>query len=741
MNHTHTLPAFLKSKICLATLVALTASPFTYAQQEDEPASEEGIEQIVVTASKRTSTAQDTAIAMDVMGANALSQNGVGDIAQLQSISPGVQIGTSATATIVTVRGVSGRDTTEIGDPAVAINMDGVFLQRPSGMNASFFDLDRIEVLRGPQGTLYGRNATGGVINIISKRPDFELGGYGAVTLGNYNTVNSEGAFNLPLSDSFAVRASYASKNHDGYRDNSRSALEDTPELNIPGVGGPENRVTVRGDDEDSQSARLQLLYDGGKNLTFLLSGTKVSQGGNGPVIAGYPTSRETPPTDASEAKTFALSEPGDFKLDRENLMAEVNYDFGFATATYIFGSAKLDVDHLYDNDGTETGTGYDFRRGEYSTDISHELRLSSNGDGPFSWQAGAFFYDQDLDVRSLNFISPDDSDPVFLRNYLFNVQVESKAVFGQIGYEFTDELKMTAGLRYSEDSKERTGTFVGGPSLANPPLKQPELTVIELGEGSRSDDDDLSYHLGAEYRYSDDTLFYAKTDKGYKSGGFTSINEYGPETVLAYEVGAKNRLLNNRLQLNASVFLYDYQDQQVSQLTEEGVQVQNAGSSTVKGIEVETKWMPTQDDTVDLSVNWLDARYDDFKVRVGDENVDQAGNRLIQAPEWAISGGYEHFIELSDGSTIVPRAQFLYRSESYFTFFNNANDRQEAYTTIDLSLTYKPASQAWLVQAYGRNVTDEVILTSASTSSFTGTNGYQFAAPRTFGVRFSADF
>lgn len=738
MKNLHTL--ITKKKTALAASIALAMSMGVNAQ-DDTAQQESGIETIMVTASKRVSNAQETSIAMDVMGASDLLENGVSDIAQLQSIAPGVQIGTSATATIVTVRGVSGRDTTEIGDPAVAINVDGIFLQRPSGMNASFFDLDRIEVLRGPQGTLYGRNATGGVINIISKRPEFETGGYANITMGNYNTLNGEGAFNIPLSDTLAMRASFSSKNHEGYRNNARSAISDIPELNIPGVGGPKNRVTVRGDDEDSQGARLQLLYDDGDKLSILLSATQIYQGGNGPVIAGFSTDRPTPPTEASEAKNFALSEPGDFKLDRQTLMAQVDYDFGFATATYLFGSAGLDVDHLYDNDGTETGVGYDFRRSEYSTDTSHEIRLSSNETSPFNWQIGAFFYDQDLDVKSLNFISPDNSDPIFLRNYLFNVQVESKAAFGQIGYDITDQLSVTGGLRYSEDSKVRTGTFVGGPSLGNPPLTQPDLVVVQLGDGSRSDDDDLSYHFGVDYQLSKHSMLYAKVDKGYKSGGFTSINEYGPETVLAYEIGSKNRLMDNTLQLNMTAFTYQYEDQQVSQLTENGVQVQNAGSSTVNGIEIQTNWMVTDDDMVELSVNWLDAQYDDFKVRVGNENLDQAGNQLIQAPEWAISGSFEHVFEMPNSALLIPKVQFLYRSESYFTFFNNANDRQEGYATLDASLTYKPDSDDWSIQAFGRNLTDEVILTSASTASFTGTNGYQFAAPRTYGVRFSANF
>ncbi|EJU08926.1 TonB-dependent receptor [Sphingomonas sp. LH128] len=705
----------------VSTLALIAATPFAaHAQETATPAAQEadgGLQEIIVTAEKRESNVQKTAIAIDVVTSDKLAKNGVANMESLQAVAPGIQFGQSGANTIVTVRGVSGRDTSEIGDPAVAINMDGIFLQRPAGMNAAFFDLDRIEVLRGPQGTLYGRNATGGVINVVSKRPELgDFGGYAAVDAGNYNTINLEAAVNIPVGDTIAIRASGIRRERDGFRD----------------VGNGQ-----RGDDEYSRGGRLQALFKPNDSLSVLLSGGYLKQSGFGPVQAGYPTTRAEPPTDWDEVKTIPLNFKNDYDLTRKTLSAQLDYDFGSVKATYLFGYVGVDKDQTFDNDGTATKS-YVFRAGEFSDDTSHELRLSSKTGGPFTWQTGLYYYNQDLAVRSQNYVNP-NGNVVLLRDYHYDVQVKSKAAFGQISYAFTDQLKASAGIRWSQDTKTRTGYAYNGPSLANPPATQPVLNYAPTDDRSR--DSDVSYHVGLDYQATPANLVYAKVDKGYKSGGFTSINAYGPETVIAYEVGSKNRLLGNTLQLNLSGFIYDYKDQQVSQTTNQGVQVLNAGNSRVKGIEAQVEWKASNADSIDLSINWLDAKFKKFAVNTGGVNVDLAGNHLIQAPEWSLSGGYQHVFELANGGDITPRVQATYRSTSYLTFYNRANDRQKPYETVDASLTYTAPENAWSLQAYVRNLTNSVILTGASIGSFTGTNFYQFAAPRTYGVRLQGKF
>ncbi|SLK12814.1 TonB-dependent receptor [Novosphingobium mathurense] len=725
----------------IALPIAALATTSAFAQNSTQEAIDSrAIGEIIVTAEKRQGTAQTTPIAIDVVTGDKLLENGVTDMKSLESIAPGIQFGQNFTGSIITVRGVSGRDTTEIGDPAVAVNVDGVFLQRPTGMNASLFDLERIEVLRGPQGTLYGRNATGGVINIISKKPVLgELSGYASVSYGNYSALDAEGAINIPLSDNLALRASFISKRHKGYWDNSPSPTGD-PAVDIPSVGGPSARANYRGDELDTEGGRLQLLFEPSEALKFHLTASYVHEGGAGPAQIGLPTNNVAPPQHFSEVKHFALSTQGDLDLTRKNLVAETEYDFGPATLTYIFGLVKLDVDHLADQDGTDY-IYYNFRRGEYSTDLSHELRIASNGNGPFSWQVGGFLYDQDLRTSSLNYVDP-NGDAIVLRNFLYDVDVKSRAVFGQISYEIASALKLSAGVRYSRDTKHRGGGFWGGPGLVNPPSVQPDLVFIDAANSTnRSKDSAVTYHFGADYQWSPNNLLYAKVDKGYKSGGFTTINAYGPEYVVSYEVGSKNKFFGNTLQLNVSAFLYDYTDQQVSQTTPQGAQVLNAGTSRIKGVELQGDWRVTSADKLDFSVNWLDAKFKNFQVRAGNTNVDLSGNRLIQSPKWVISGGYEHTFDVGSGGQLVPRVQFIHRSSAYLTFFNRPNDRQRAYTMFDASLTYRSPDDSWSLQAYGRNLTNKIVITQANIGSFLGANTYQLMAPRTYGVRFTANF
>lgn len=334
---------------------------------------------------------------------------------------------------------------------------------------------------------------------------------------------------------------------------------------------------------------------------------------------------------------------------------------------------------------------------------------------------------------------------PFILRDFQFDVNVKSRAAFGHASYALTDELKFSAGVRYSKDTKVRTGFRLAGPGLGNADLNltaQPTLTRIDENPAlSRSTDKDWSYHFGLGYQVSPSNLLYAKIDKGYKSGGFTSLNSYGPERVISYEIGSKNRFLDNTLQLNLSAFRYNYTDQQVGQITPQGALTLNAGKSRIWGVEAQVDWKATPNDTFDFSVNWLDAKFTDFAINVAGVNVQQAGNRLIQAPEWSIAGGYQHSFGLANGGSVTPRIQGIYRSEQYFTVFNRLNDRQGGYAMLDLSLGYTAPDDKWSLQLFARNVIDKVALTSAAIGGFTGTNIYQYAAPRTFGGRVQVNF
>lgn len=676
-----------------------------------------GIEVVVVTAEKRKNTAQNTPIAMSVISADSIKKNGVGDIAQLATIAPSINLGQNAGASTVAVRGVSSRDITEIGDPAVAINIDGVFLQRPTGMNASFYDLERIEVLRGPQGTLYGRNATGGVVNLITKKPTQELGGYASTTFGNYNTINLEGAINTPLTDTLAMRTSFVSRSHSGYRDN--------------GAAG-------RGDDESSKGGRLQLLFTPTKELNVLLSGSYLAQGGIGPVYDGivFNSAQTVPPTDPDAIKSFPLSDRGDFNVKRSNLLAQVDYDFGAATLTYIGGYVGLDFKHAWDNDG-QVNRYFVYDRDEKSKDTSHEFRLGSNNKQGLLWQTGVYFYKQDIDLNN-NFLLTPNKNPVSVREYHFDVESKSYAAFGQASYDITEKLRASAGIRYSKDEKSRTGfSYVG--SLTQDVSNGRAVRGFAT-ENTSATSSKVTWHTGLDYQLNRQQMIYAKADTGYKSGGFTIISPYDAETLLAYEIGSKNRFMKNTVQVNLAAFYYDYKNQQVTQFISSGPlsgqsTVLNAGKSEIYGVELETTWMPTPDDKLDFSVANVRGEFTDFKVANGASNLNLSGNQVIQSPKLSISAGYEHSFRVL-GGVVTPRVQSQYRSASYLTFYNRPNDRQRAYNLTDVSLSYAPENNAWSAQAYVRNAGNTVVLSNADQGGPYGATRYQFGAPRTMGVR-----
>ena len=708
-----------------AGMALVVAIPLASAQGTDTPDAQGAsqgrteLAEVVVTAEKRTTSAQNTAIALAVIDTQTLKENGINDIAGLATLSPNVVFGQNAGATTVAVRGVSSRDVTEIGDPAVAINIDGIFLQRPTGMNASFYDLERIEILRGPQGTLYGRNATGGVVNIITAKPTQEFGGYAAVTAGNYNTANMEGAVNVPLTDTLAMRASFISRSHDGYRDN--------------GAAG-------RGDDEDSKGGRLQFLYRPLDRLKILLSGSFLKQGGIGPVYDGIPTnsSQKIPPTESRAAEYFPLSTRGDFDVKRTNLLAQVDYDMDFATLTYLSGFVGLDFKHLWDNDG-QPDKFFDYARNEVSHDFSNELRIASNNEQGLVWQAGLYQYRQSIDLNN-NFLLSPNRVPVSVREYHFDVETRSYAGFGQVSYDITDSLKASAGARYSRDEKDRTGySYVG--SLTQDVSSGTAVRTFAAEQHSPEPEwSKTTWHAGLDYQVTPRNLVYGKVDTGYKSGGFTLVSNYDPETLTAYEIGSKNRFLNNALQSNLSAFYYDYKNQQVSQFIASGPfagqsTVLNAGKSEIYGVEIENTWLATADDRLNLAVSWLHGVYTDFSVANGPSNLSLAGNHVVQSPEFSVEAGYEHAFHVLGGE-LRPRVQTQFQSASYLTFYNRPNDRQAAYSLTDISLTYAPDAKSWNVQGFVRNLENTVVLTNADQGGPYAATRYQFGAPRTFGAR-----
>jgi iron complex outermembrane recepter protein len=699
--------------IGFAVWAALCSANEAFAQTEAAGAADsDSLTEVVVTANKVQSTEQKTAISMSVVTPEEISRNNVATLADLATIAPSVQFSQSDATEIITIRGVSSRDTTEVGDPAVAVNIDGLYYQRAIGLGDSIYDLERIEVLRGPQGTLYGRNATGGAINFITAKPKKDFEAAAGVTYGNYNTVQTEGMINMPVSDTVQMRAAFFTRRHDGYMDNAPAQ---------------------DGDDADSQAARLHLALQPIENLDILLTGEFVHLGGNGPAIAGTPLVTDGAgnvdhnfPAALPGGRVFPHNVSSIFTDSKStSFRGHIAYSLPFMDITYTGGYRKLDLHNSFDLDGVaDVFSG--FVQNEHPVTQNHELRFSSAPNSWAQWQAGLFYFREKNTLLSLfQDVQPNPAVNLFTFNYP-DVDAKSKAAFGQGSIPIVEDLRLELGVRYSKDDKLRTGFLDYGSGIAP--------------QDASSSSSKTTYHAALNWQATPFNLLYVKFDTGYKAGGFTDAGPYNPETLNAVEIGAKNRWLDNRLQANISAFHYDYKDQQISQFVGNQTIIRNAGQSKIDGVELDSAWLATKDDKIDGYIGYLNARFTDFAIAGASGNVQLAGNTPPQAPKVSINLGYQHIFHFTPGA-LTARVQGHYESQSYFTFLNYNDDRQAGYTRADGFLTWNPAEAKYQLQAYVRNLTDKRILASASEQPLFGTYVYQFQDPRTYGLKVSTSW
>jgi iron complex outermembrane receptor protein len=695
------------------TLAAFLVQP-AFAQEAPaaDTTASEGLGEIVVTAQKRLSNAQSTPIAMTVASGEELARSGVADVNALSNIAPSVNIAQNNANTMITIRGVSSRDYSETGDPAVAVSVDNFYLQRAFALNAAMFDVERIEVLRGPQGTLYGRNATAGAVNIASVKPTDDWKLDAAAEIGNYGTINLDVGATIPVSDTLSFRVAGTRKTHEGYRNN-------------PGLKD--------GDDANVTGGRVHALWTPTDRLSVLVTGEMTRVDGVGSTIKGVPYSdvNADGTLDIGSSKTYALNNQGYTRIRTKAVRTAISYDMDFATLSFFGGFQKSTLNRDNDQDGGTLYT-YGFQQNEDVKDQNYELRLSSNNKSGFTWQLGGYFF-KETDALNTFFQVHGATGTAPFNFYTFDYDVgsKSKAAFAQVGYDLTDQLKVEAGVRYTKDNKYQVGYNIIAGAYS-------DLDNHYSG-------DQITWHAGLNYQATADNLFYAKVDKGYKAGGYTTNSSFGPETIVAYEIGSKNRFLGNALQVNLSGFYYDYSDLQTQQEDPATALVYtlNAGKARVWGAELETVWLVTPDTRIDANVAWLDAKYSDFctvTAATCPAASDLAGNRLTQAPEWTLSGGIQHDFHLL-GGTLTPRVQTRYQSKSYFTFFNTAAEQQPGYWKSDAQITYAPDDGPFSITAYVRNIEDNTILTANSNAGYASAYLVQFAAPRTYGARLTYSF
>lgn len=649
--------------------------------------------EVVVTALRRSQTVSTAPAAISVVsGADLLSQ-GATTAQELANVLPNVQNGVAGYA----IRGISSGDTTEKGDPSTAFSVDGIYIARPQEQGLAFYDVERVEVLRGPQGTLYGRNATAGAINVITARPQLDTYAASAtVDFGNYSSKRVNAVANLPVADHVALRLSGLFNDHNGYT--------------------PTHDGTNALDSRKDGAGRARLLIDV-SNTQILLSGDLAREHDSG--SAYLPLQRAL-----SGQSAQYYQDPGRDGFNHLNtggFSGEVNSDLDFAQLTYIGGwrTASSNDTLLFGDNGPWVLENIDHWQS------SHELRLASKGSGPLQWVAGLFYFNENTHT------SPTVNIPGAALTLLFDLRAhtQSKAAFTQLTYSLLPQLRIVGGIRYTDDQKSRNGTFniVGGPGQ----LYDADVSFNKV-----------NWKGGLEWDVADHILAYASASTGYKSGGFNDGNPqtqpslyYQPETITDYEGGLKGRFFDNRLYLSTSIFDYVYKGLQLSSIPPTGgIVTLNAASATIRGFEAEGNWRVIEGGSLDYSLALLHAKYDDY-LPLGAGGPSYAGHSLDRSPKTAFRVGYTQDFPLASGK-VRANVATKYSSSYTVTDFNIPMPyEQDAFWRTDASVAYHAAADRWSVQMYVQNIEDKRQLGVISFSSFT------LSEPRVFGVRGHVEF
>lgn len=741
--------------ILFSTAIAGAFAANPALAQDTVPASDtvnaqEGVGEIIVTAQRRSESLQKVAVPVSVLGGEQLTQAGVNQAQDLSRLVPALKFSAAGGGgTQVTIRGIGSFAGNPFAEPGVAINYDGVYLPRSGGPNGLFYDLERVEVLKGPQGTLYGRNATAGAVNIITRKPidSFELSA--GLDVGNYGRMRGDLAVNIPINGVGALRVAGVVSRQDGYFKDGYQ-------------------------DDDTNAIRGQFLFDRGGPLTVLVGAdySQLKGKGNGGVFALSETGfvSADPWLGASlDGSNFilqgvsnlltggmnpnllpALRSDGFVDVTNWGLNATINYKFGGVDLTIIPAYRRNEAHYRHYN------AGFLIDSDEFSKATSIEARLaSSNKDAPLQWLVGGFYFNEDLnfDLRPFQGVAYGVTRPI--------TNTRSYAAFGQMTYSLTDAFRITGGIRYTDEKK----TLDGEIGFQNPALG-PGFPVLFLPLTGEVKGSSVTWKAGVEFDAGPASLLYASASTGFKAGGFFASqapNTSSPEKLTAFTIGAKNRFFDNSLQFNIEGYYWKYRDKQVTHIGPIqpfgfNLITENAGSAEVYGAEADIIWQPTRQDRLSANVQYTKSKYLDFKytqtILTGPPvttcavaplnptavTIDCTGRVLPRAPKWTLNLAYLHSFEIGAGNldamvgTRIESRSVL--GEEYLP-----GEFQKGYMLSNASLTWRGLEERYSVSLYVDNIEDEVVKTSAFAQPVVGLPMVTLAAPRTYGVRLRFNF
>lgn len=749
-----------------ASLLAITLASAMPAYAQDAspaPASgtttasddQNGLGDIVITAQRRSESAQKAALSIVAISGDALRAAGVNNIDALARQTAGIEIQPSGGPyTTFTLRSVSSLSGNAFADPSIAVNINGVYLATPTTFRGMFYDLDRVEVLKGPQGTLYGRNATGGAINVIPKKPDFTLGGNAAIDVGNYGHFDMTGAVNAPLSDKIAFRVAFQRAKRNGY-------------------------MSIGTSDEDVVALRASLLFQPTDDVSIVLTGDWAREKGMGVgatlrkscASLGRPGTScfvADPYTDVADLSSFYTAagiapQTRNPYLDSyyKGLGLNVDWTTGIGTVSLVGGLRESNVGY------SNTGTGWQIIERQRPSQKSLEIRLASPSGQRFGYVIGGYYLDTVMHARA-------NGESGASHNYSdqwTNLSGWTGAVFSQFTYAVIPGIRVVGGVRYTYEKKNsnsiRYRLLVNGPDPVIPPAPVGAIfnSVIGSQEWNK-----VNWKAGFEFDAAADNLIYANASTGFKAGGFyygpPGFTTYQPEKVTSYVFGSKNRFLNDRVQFNIEAFYLNYTNQQISFVKlingSSTLVTENAGKSHAYGLDLDSQFLITPTTRLSLQAQWLRSKYDQFVylslgappaartsciVGVGsppNSSVDCSGRTTLRSPEWTLVGNLDQAFPLAGGGRVVANANARYESDYQTDVSYLPEGIANATTRLNVSLGYEAPNDRFSIKAYVDNVTD-VVTISATTQSNSynviSAFGVRLLAPRTYGIRAQVKF
>lgn len=744
-----------KTKLALAIAVASTSFPSAVSAVEGISNT---LEETVVTARKREESLQDVGLAVSALTQTEIANSFARDLGDLAFMSPNLIIDDTAQGpggvAAIFIRGVGAADVEKNFDPAVGVVVDGIFLGANAGSILRSVDLASVEVLRGPQGTLFGRNTIGGLINVTHTQPTGELGLKVRAGAEDYDTYFGDAIINVGITDDIAAKVTLAKRDQqEGYYKNITDNNNDAGR-------------------NDYESYAINLLWDVNENLAFEgtyqkektkqdtppllntaqerhafcsgfgfcspsqdepITGDRFKIAQNYVRPAGEQSTRENPVT--VSARDDLIPVDGDAKFDTDFYQFEARWEINEALQLdYLYGYWESDETILSNWDGTPLLLYGTDRPAQYDQN-SNELRLTYDDGGPLTAVAGLYFWESKYAIQLRSYVPADDFDMILNILQEGKQKTESEAVFFEADYAFTDKLTFTLGGRYTEDKK-----------------KSYQYGAVNTAPNHPDEDwNEFTPRVGARYQLTEDAMLFATYSAGYRSGGFNgrvgnladALQPYDPETVDNYELGVKSEWLDNRLRVNANLFYMEYKDKQEElQLPDDNdtgqkTVVENASSATLQGVEIDIQATLGEGLSLRANLGYLDSSYDDFTYQGLDGPVDLSDLDFRRAPDWTGSLDVTYEWDMAGGRAWV-RGAYHYIGEHFVNVSNSPELENDAQNLVDASVNY--SYDAFTFSVYGRNLTDE----DGYSHGYDVAGLWSYAAtrpPRTYGLEVVYNF